>query len=863
MSRFLKRFLLTVAIAGGAGAIAGGAGAVQAESPGESTERRSADPAWHSASERELQDTSAGKKTIETFFRVADFLTSRDSFDPATIRLVQLGDDGSTSLGDFGDLGGLGGDGSPITGGNQPGDDISPLLASNTLGSGLESLDFSSLEAALPSLEITTLNTPQAVEAIEQVTQRNETAASLTAPVEIVPSSTFNLVSVPDAAETLTEVAATPAVRARRRSPIGFDTRIRGFYEGQIYTNLDSAFQTPVRGDLDATLTRLDPSLIAATQVISGPYGVRYGNGFSFLNVTTIPTPRYEGGSERHLRLGSFIRTNGGQTFNSATLLGGSRRWGYFANVGYRKGSDYEAGNGLDIPSSYDSFSIFSGLGFDLSPDARVETKVSLLQQGDTEYAGQFSDIDDLDSYGITHSIIRDVARKGIGYRFDFWFNTTDFDGNTDTSSKRRSDFPILQRIDDAIVSAGGTPIPGQAIFEGDVNGRLTTAGVRASVTKEFDDLNTISAGMDYRYVQQTIEENFDINATGVSDVEIQTGLPGAETFDPGFFLEATSALSEDINVAAGGRMSFVRTQADASELRERSNFTDLNGDLDEDFDVSDILGSFFFTSDITLTQAWSSRLGMGYAERLPNLTDRYSDGLFLAIIQSGFSRVIGNPTIRKERNWQLDARLDGEFGDSRVRLTAFHSWILDYVTYRANETDPLGSRLLQAINTDLATLYGYEAYGEYDWTPGIQAFASLAYLRGTDQVIDQNLAGISPLESRLGVRFTDPSPENSRGVELGLRLVNGQDRLAAFRPALGGSGLIPLETDTPGFGVAYIRGYLRPNDTLSFTGGIENLFDNDYFEHLNLRLPETDTLPAAVVLSPGFTPYFGMELNY
>jgi outer membrane receptor protein involved in Fe transport len=106
--------------------------------------------------------------------------------------------------------------------------------------------------------------------------------------------------------------------------------------------------------------------------------------------------------------------------------------------------------------------------------------------------------------------------------------------------------------------------------------------------------------------------------------------------------------------------------------------------------------------------------------------------------------------------------------------------------------------------------------------------------------------------------------------------MVANQDRLGTVRPVGGagaGADAIRLETETPGFVTAYIRGYFSPSDGLSFTYGVENLFDRNYYEHLNLRLPaQTFPQPAppgaqdfapTIVYSPGITPYFGVEVEY
>ncbi|TWU01993.1 TonB-dependent receptor [Neorhodopirellula pilleata] len=727
-------------------------------------------------------------------------------------------------------------------------------------------------QAALPQVAETDLSTPAQVQVNEAVTQRVDTGVSATAPVNVIPASTFALTSQPDVAETLAEVAVAPTVKTQRRSPIAMEPRIRGYHGGQIYTMMDGSYMTPVRPDLDALLTKVDQSLIGSSQVISGPYGLRYGSGFSFINVDTLPTPRYDQ-LENHLRLGTHVRPNGGQTYNTATLMGGGDVGGYYANVGYRRGSDYEAGNGLDIPSSYDAFNLFSAYGRDLGDHLKMETKFSLLDQGETEYAGQFFDVDSLKHYGLSHSFIYDNDRTGIGFRLDGWISNTDFRGDTDLGGKRRDDFPVLNRVDFALAQNPGLgPIAADPRFSGDVEGELTTTGYRAGLTNGGDDRYSWGAGTDLRYVRQDIDESYDIRDFGFNDADglFQTGLPQSELIDAGLYVEGTAKLLEPWSVAVGARVGFTNTEADADEVRPESNFRDAGGNLIADLSQNDTLVSYYFNNDFELSQNWTSRIGFGYAERLPDLTDRYSDGLFLAVIQSGFSRVNGNPDLDKERAYQIDVRFDGSYENIRTRLSAFHAWVLDYNTYAANEIgDPSGARLLQAVNTDEATLAGFEGYVEADMTDAWQWFGSIAYVDGRDREISQPLPGISPLESRIGMRLSDTTPKQAWGFETGWRIVDNQDRLASLRSVNNALPPVALETETPGFATAYLRGFYRPNDRWSFTGGIENLFDRNYYEHLSLRLPAEDNIAPdpdfepTIVLSPGITPYIGVEVEY
>jgi iron complex outermembrane receptor protein len=177
--------------------------------------------------------------------------------------------------------------------------------------------------------------------------------------------------------------------------------------------------------------------------------------------------------------------------------------------------------------------------------------------------------------------------------------------------------------------------------------------------------------------------------------------------------------------------------------------------------------------------------------------------------------------------------------------------------------TNPDGARLLRTLNTDLATLAGFEMYTELDVAPRLTAFGTMFYVDGRDREIDRALANIAPLEGRVGLRFHDPCGGQKWALELLARFVNDQDRIGGVRVGTEAPyDVADFELPTPGFTVAAMRGYYVFNENLNLVGGIDNLFDNNYLEHLNLRLPPDATLgiPGTYVYSPGITPYLGIE---
>ena len=157
-----------------------------------------------------------------------------------------------------------------------------------------------------------------------------------------------------------------------------------------------------------------------------------------------------------------------------------------------------------------------------------------------------------------------------------------------------------------------------------------------------------------------------------------------------------------------------------------------------------------------------------------------------------------------------------------------------------------------------------FELRGEYDMFWLMSAFGAARYVRGDDCEISQPLPQIAPLEGTVGLRWEDLEASRPWGFDTGLRIVDAQDRIAYLRDRVPGpGGVVPLEEQTGGFMTAYMRGYVNMTQNMHVIGGIDNLFDRNYIEHLNLRLPQTTTLAAAPVLSPGITPYIGVEWVY
>jgi outer membrane receptor protein involved in Fe transport len=663
-----------------------------------------------------------------------------------------------------------------------------------------------------------------------------------------------------DLGQLLQQSAAVETVEVQRRSPVALDPNVRGYKQGQIYTQSDGVYWLPARQDLDTMLSKIDPTMIDNVVVLSGPYGVQYGPGLAFIAIDTLDTPRYECGPENHARLIGGIRTNGGQMRGRTTAYGGDYDWGYRISYGDQKGSDYLSGNDIQIPSSYDTNDVWANWGYSINPDQRVEIRYLRYEQIDTEYPGQFFNIDDLITDGFNARLI-DEGPQGPWSQFivDGWWNRTRFNG--DNFGKHTPTFPEVQRAEFAFEEFNTNITRGTTRIDALTAGDLLSTGGRAMST--FGDpaglhLNT---GADFRYIEQNITEDIGINsiAGGMPlSQSVATNLPRSFATDPGLFIEQVTPMSSFWTSKVGARVDFYHTEADAAELRGN---TLLSGGLQAD----ETLYAMYWMYEVQLDNNWTFTGGVGHGQRAPTLIERYSDGLFLGIAQSGFTRVIGDPGLDEERATQFDLGLTANYDYWRARGAVFYSFIDDYVTLNGNivEQPPfLSARLFRFTNTDEATLAGFETGGEYDWSDYLSPFATIRYVEGRDRVINAPLPQIPPLDSVVGIRLHEPSRARLWTVEFAARIVDNQDRLGTVRSS---SGTEVIEEETPGFTVWHLRSYYNYSQNLAFTAGIENLFDRNYQEHLDLRLRGPSNFPGGITrtLAPGITPYFSVDWTF
>lgn len=647
-----------------------------------------------------------------------------------------------------------------------------------------------------------------------------------------------------DSGDLLGKSATVRGVSSQQRTPITTDTRVRGERTGQVLAA--GSYWAPVRQDLDTMMNKIDSRLIDSLIVIKGPYSPRYGPGFSFIDIDLLPTPRYALGSEFHGTTSVDYLTNGEQVYGRQTIFGGDADSGYRASYGHRTGNDYTAGDGREIPSSYKSRDINLAFGRDLDPHRKVEFNYLRLDQTDVEYPGLVFDTRYLVTDGYEIKYFDEAPRFGDFHMAEVWYNRTRFEGDTLAPSKD-AQIPNLRWI---LYSPSG--FDGFGITDGDGS----SLGYRSESIAGDVGYNHLAFGTDMILLKQGINDREALLDPSYNNFP----LPPSQSVDFGFYLERVLRPHEYIQLNMGARIDTIRNTS--TGFVDGAPFLPTDG----------LLQTFttwqtYINAQADLTSNWKATAGAGLGQRPPTLTELYVRSAFIGSLQRGLTFMLGDRELSPETLLQIDMGLIGQFDRLQVGANAYHAWIEDYITYDLFAASSGADGLADGVgyvNTPRATLAGVESFIQYQMLDSVSLFGNLSYVQGTDRTRNEGdyfdlnlrsrvfgvekeaLPGIPPLDSRVGILFHDASPDRLWGLECSVRAVARQNRIAATLQ----------EVATPGFATVDIRGFRRLSQNWLLTGGIENVGDRFYQEHLDYRT-------GTGVFRPGIGYYTGLEISF
>ncbi len=612
-----------------------------------------------------------------------------------------------------------------------------------------------------------------------------------------------------------------------RKGGTGIDPVIRGFKFSQLNVQIDNGLKIeggcPNR--MDPATSHIQMEDIESIEVFKGPYALRYGPSLGgVINLKTTMPEKSDTFNVHINALKGFesnrngnkeqIRVNGGNKLIFFNLSGGRKNYG-----------NYKDGNGNEVKSEFRKYNYRGQLGFSLSEDHTILFNFEESKGRDVMFPALPMD-ERIDN---TRLMSVDYKARELSELFNLLtvkIYKSSVHHDMDNKNRPFSDTVVAVSTIDAINQ-----------------GFRAESGLNIGKNKLF-------AGVDY--------ENISKNGERVKSMILQPGLPvkkekiwnNALITNFGLFAEYIYDLNSFEFIGAA-RVDFNNARSDKIVIIDHSQAEIYQYGTDSI--KSDYINfSFSLGATKQIFNRLSLSLTLGRGVRSPDMIER-----FIILLPIGYDKFdyLGNPRLKPEANNQADLTL--KYINEKtglLQVNGFYSLINNYITGERlppSVQKPLSKDVLgvkQFYNAGNARLRGFELScatpSQYKF--GAKIFASYTY--GTinnvkkyildeqgeviDDIVIQNdaLTEIPPFESTIIMRYRF---FNGRFIpKAKIRMVASQNHVSESS----------YEPTSPGFVVAGFSFNFYFNKYFSITGGVDNIFDKAYYEHLNRNIIGTNT---------------------
>lgn len=319
-----------------------------------------------------------------------------------------------------------------------------------------------------------------------------------------------------------------------------------------------------------------------------------------------------------------------------------------------------------------------------------------------------------------------------------------------------------------------------------------------------------------------------------------------------------------DNSYSIGARVK--HNQADAGEVSHHMAAANMmignlvNGINGADRSVSDTNFDIAANLQTVYNDNTTIYAGVGVKQRAPSYQERY---LWMPMEATGGladgKTYIGNINLDSETAYQLDLGLNYQNGDFYLAPHIYYQQIDDYI--QGSPTDNAAAKMvanmmmgdespLQFSNVD-AKIYGADLRWQYMVGNSWKLSGQAAYVRGLRRDVDDNLYRIAPMNASVALTYI----ANNWQAELEVKGFAEQDKISDTN----------FENETAGYGVVNLTMDYDVSDELTVRGGIDNLLDRQYRDHLAgyYRVNNGGVAKMSRVPGEGINYYFEVDYRF
>ena len=601
-----------------------------------------------------------------------------------------------------------------------------------------------------------------------------------------------------------------PGFSVVRKGGLGGDPMMRGMGGSRMVMDMNGGGMSggcPNR--MDPTATYAFPETFSRIIVNKGPQSVRYGASVAGSVIFERETERFE---KPAMRGSISVLGASSHRFDDLVDVTAGGKEGYVRIIQTRNyARDYADGSGRRIHSGYGRHSLTGIVGLTPDPDTLFEVSYD-RSRGWAKYAHGMMDGSqfDRDSYAVK---FERAHLSPVVEKLTLNFNHDTIDHIMDNYTLR----PAGMR-------AMGTDV------------KRVQYGVRAVTDLRFSPQTTAAVGIDLRRdAHYFAEAHKRLKGAFNNDMDIGTF---------GIFLEYNRDLTERSRLLTGLR--YDRTETDYHNARFRNGMGTLTRNLVPGSASDHAVSGFVRWERTAEKRPLTFYVGLGHAERPADYWEAYHTWAAHSNRVSGQTAAPNATRPAKERNTQLDLGWVYTDETTNANLSLYYAHVDDFILRK-----PVGG----FGNVD-ARLYGFEAEITRTVSPLWTLGASLAYTRGDDRTNDAPLPQIAPLEANLTAKYSHKKAE----ANAVWRLVSKQNRYHKGYGSVTGTDYGP----TGGFGILSLSLAYRPDENLTFSLGVDNLFNKTYAEFVNYSeapIPALGISAGGHITEPGRTLWF--KSNY
>jgi len=565
---------------------------------------------------------------------------------------------------------------------------------------------------------------------------------------------------------------------------------------------------------MDPITTHVIPEEIEKIEIVKGPFTVRFGQNFGgIINLVTKKTSSEEKGISGSIVSG--FEVNGENLSTYGNLKYKTDKFDVNINGGYRDYGNYEDGNGVEVPSSFNTTDYSIKAGYEPTNKQRLQLSWRQSFGRDIDHAGLPMDSPYDDSY-----------LAGLDYKI------TDISDIVSSFSIKG----FYSYVDHLMTNEGR---PSFMATEASSNVFVTTYGGKSELIIAPTDNMLLFAGIDANLIAR--------EGNRIRLVKIMNGntLPMPMTFtdkiwqdsklnDYGIFVESNYRVSDNYTLTAGLRSDFINSSINDPE----QDFLDLYGTDIKDFDETNISGtvSLKYKND-----DFQAQLALGRGTRTASMVERYINHFTVGVDPYEY---VGNPYLDPEVNNQLELSIKKGFKSIEFGSNIFYSLIQDHIVPVVNENIPRKFMpnaqpqfAKQFINIDEAIQVGFEFYWNYKLSENFKFTSDISYTYGQNRDLDEPLPQITPMTAHAAFNFE----KEKYWFNLNSRFVAAQRRISTSF----------MEKETNDFALLDFSVGIKPMKNLTIGASILNIFDKAYTEHLNFSYTNSNLLSGRI-FEPG-----------